>query len=73
MPISTDSVATKGDIDRLGTRIDQVESGLRAQMRELEPRLEGRIDRIVVRLGSLMGILAGIILAAIRCLPHSQP
>jgi hypothetical protein len=31
----------------------------------------GRIDRIVVRLGSLMVILAGIILAAIRYLPHS--
>ena len=58
-------------IDQVGFRIDQVEKGLRAGMRELELRLEGRIDRIVVRLGSVMVILAGIILAAIRYLPHS--
>ena len=62
----------------LGNRISAVESGLRAEMsglraemRELELRLEARIDRIVVRLGSLTVILAGIILAAIRYLPHS--
>jgi len=73
-----ENVATKADIDRLGTRIDQVESSLktdmaavRAEMRELELRLEVRIDRIVVRLGSVMVILVGIILAAIRYLPHS--
>jgi hypothetical protein len=66
-----ENVATKADIARLATRIDQVESGLKAEMRELELRLEGRIDRIVVRLGSVMVIPAGIILAAIRYLPHS--
>ena len=91
-----ENVATKADIDRLGTRIDQVESSLktdmaavRAEMRELELRLEARvdqvesglkelelrlevrIDRIVVRLGSVMVVLVGIILAAIRYLPHS--
>ena len=73
-----ENVATKADIDRLGTRIDQVESSLktemvavRAEMRELELRLEVRIDRIVVRLGSVMVVLVGIILAAIRYLPHS--
>jgi hypothetical protein len=66
-----DNVATKADVDRLGTHIGQVENGLRAEMRELELRLEARIDRIVVRLGSLMVILAGVILAAIRYLPHS--
>jgi hypothetical protein len=76
-----DNVATKADVDRLGTRIDQVEtalrgrtsaaeSALRAEMRQLELRLEARIDRIVVRLGSVMVILAGIILAAIRYLPR---
>ena len=66
-----DNVATKADVDHLGTRIDQVDKGLRAEMRELELRLEARIDRIVVRLGSLTVMLAGIILAAIRYLPHS--
>lgn len=66
-----ENVATKTDIARLETRIDQVESGLRAQMRELELRLESRIDRVVMRLGSLIVVLAGVILAAIRYLPHS--
>jgi hypothetical protein len=66
-----DNVATKADVDRLGACIDQVESGLRAEMRELELRLEGRIDRTAVRLGSLIVILSGVILAAIRYLPHS--
>jgi hypothetical protein len=66
-----ENVATKADIDRLGARIDQVESGLKAEIRELELRLEGRIDRVVMRLGSGMVILAGIILAAVRYLPHS--
>jgi hypothetical protein len=40
-------------------------------MRELELRLEARIDRVVLRLGSLNVILTGIVLAAIRYLPHS--
>jgi hypothetical protein len=77
-----ENVATKADVDRLGVRIDQVEaglgsrisaveSGLRAEMREAELRLERRIDRVVVRLGSLIVTLVGIILAAIRYLPHS--
>jgi hypothetical protein len=35
-----ENVATKADIDRLATRIDQVESGLKAEMRELELRLD---------------------------------
>jgi hypothetical protein len=42
----------------------------KSDTRELELRLEARIDRIVVRLGSVMVTLAGIILAAIRYLPH---
>ena len=55
-----DNVATKQDLELV-----------RADLREVELRLGARIDRIVVRLGSLMVILAGIILAAIRYLPHS--
>lgn len=77
-----ENVATKADVDGLGRRIDQVETALegridgvearlRAEMRELELRLAARIDRIVVRLGSLIVVLAGVILAAIRYLPHS--
>lgn len=66
-----ENVATKTDVARLETRIDQVESALRAEMRELELRLTARVDRIVTRLGSLIVVLAGVILAAIRYLPRS--
>jgi hypothetical protein len=55
-----DNVATKQDLELV-----------KAGLREVELRLGARIDRIVVGLGSLMVILAGIILAAIRYLPHS--
>jgi hypothetical protein len=55
-----DNVATKQDLELV-----------KAGLREVELGLGARIDRIVVGLGSLMVILAGIILAAIRYLPHS--
>lgn len=55
-----ENVATKQDLELV-----------RADLREVELRLGARIDRIVVRLGSLIVILAGIILAAIRYLPQS--
>jgi hypothetical protein len=60
--------------ERIATEIfDAIHDNVatKADLRELELRLEARIDRIVVRLGSLMVILAGVILAAIRYLPHS--
>jgi len=56
-----DNVATKADVQRL-----------EAAMRELELRLEARIDRVVVRLGSLIVILTGVVLAAIRYLPPAH-
>ncbi len=59
-----DNVATKQDLQA-------TEAALRAELRELELRLEARIDRVVMRLGSLIVILTGIVLAAIRYLPHS--
>ncbi len=55
-----DNVATKQDLELI-----------RAELREVELRLQARIDRIVVRLGSLIVILTGVVLAAIRYLPHS--
>lgn len=58
------NVATKQDLQH-------VEAALKSDMRELELRLEARIDRVVARLGSLIVILTGIVLAAIRYLPHS--
>ena len=59
-----DNVATKQDLAQLGTE-------LRVEMAQVELRLEARIDRVVLRLGSLIVILTGIVLAAIRYLPHS--
>ena len=40
-------------------------------MRDVGMRLETRLDRLEVRLGSLVVILSAIILAAIRYLPHA--
>lgn len=53
-----DNVATKADV-----------AAVRAELREVELRLEARIDRVVVRLASIMVVLTGIVLAAIRYLP----
>jgi hypothetical protein len=80
--LKTDIERLEARIDQvagaLGARIDQVEAALRgeiaairAEMRELELRLEARIDRVVVRLGSLIVVLVGVLLAAIRYLPHN--
>jgi hypothetical protein len=59
-----DNVATKQDLQH-------VEAALKSDRRALELRLEARIDRVVLRLGPLIVILTGIVLAAIRYLPHS--
>lgn len=66
-----DNVATKQDLQNVEASLKAEIATVKAEMRELELRVESRIDRIVVRLGSVMVILAGIILAAIRYLPHS--
>src|SRR5215831_8325403 len=59
-----DNVANKQDLQNIEAALKAEIASVKAEMRELELRLEGRIDRIVVRLGSLMVTLAGIILAA---------
>ncbi len=66
-----ENVATKQDLQTVETALKTEIAGVRAEMREVELRLEARIDRIVVRLGSLIVVLGGVILAAIRYLPHS--
>jgi hypothetical protein len=55
-----DNVATKQDVELV-----------RGELRQAELRLEARIDRVMVRLGSLIVILTGFVLAAIRYLPHA--
>lgn len=61
----------KADVAAVEAALKVDIASVRAELREVELRLEARIDRIVVRLGSLMVILAGIVVAAIRYLPHS--
>jgi hypothetical protein len=66
-----DVVANKSQCRSPGGRTDRVGGGLRAEMRDVGMRLEARLDRLEVRLGSLVVILSAIILAAIRYLPHA--
>ncbi len=63
--------ALKQDLLHVEAALKADVAAVRAELREVELRLETRVDRIVVRLGSLIVILAGIILAAIRYLPHA--
>jgi len=61
--------------ERIATEIfDAIHDNVatKTDLRELELRLESRIDRVVVRLGSLMVILTGFIIAAVRYLPAAH-
>lgn len=62
-----DNVATKQDLHT-------VETALRADMQALEQRMLLRFaeleHRLTVRFASVMVVLTGIVLAAIRYLPH---
>jgi hypothetical protein len=62
-----DNVATKQDLDLI--RADLRELDLRLQVRF--EAMDRRIDRVVIRLGTLVLALSGLILAAIRYLPHA--
>src|SRR5262245_23895742 len=86
--LSLTNALADADIDRpkaerIATEIfDAIHDNVatRADLRELQLRLEARfeamerrIDGVVVRLGSLIVILTGVVLAAIRYLPRSRP
>ena len=57
----------------LNADLKRVESGLRADMQALEQRTLLRFaeHRLTVRFASVMVVLTGVVLAAIRYLPHS--
>jgi hypothetical protein len=55
--------------DNVATKQDLHELELRLQVRF--EAMEGRIDRVVIRLGTLIVALCGLLLAAIRYLPHA--
>src|SRR5262245_607595 len=73
-----DNVATKADLAAVKQDLKADVAAVKHDLQQLELRLEARfeamerrIDGVVVRLGSLIVILAGVVLAAIRYLPHS--
>lgn len=58
--------------ERLATEIfDAIHDNVatKSDLRELELRLEARIDRVVVRLGSLVVVVAGLLFVGLRYLP----
>ncbi|MGH7048172.1 MAG: hypothetical protein ACREE2_17490, partial [Stellaceae bacterium] len=65
-----DNVATKQDVQNVEAALKTEIAVVGAEMREVERRLEARIDRVVVRLGFLIVVLAGVMLAAIGYRPH---
>ena len=69
--IAAVETALKADIAAVETALKADIAAVRAELREVELSLEAKVDRTVVRLGSLIVILAGVILAAIRYLPHA--
>jgi hypothetical protein len=60
-----DNVATKQDLQR-------VEAALMADLRLVKAELDARIDRVVVRLGSLMVVLSGLLFAALHYWPPAH-
>jgi hypothetical protein len=75
-----DNVATKGDLQAARTDLKADIAAVRTELkadiaavtgdlREVELRLEARIDRVVVRLGSLVVVVAGLLFVALRYLP----
>jgi hypothetical protein len=75
-----DNVATKGDLQAARTDLKADIAAVRTELkadiaavtgdlREVELRLEARIDRVVVRLGSLVVVVTGLLFVALRYLP----
>ena len=67
--------ALNADLQRVQADLQRVESALRADMQALEQRTLLRLaeleHRLTVRFASVTVVLTGIVLAAIRYLPHS--
>ena len=58
--------------ERIATEIfDAIHDNVatKSDLHELELRLEARIDRVVVRLGSLVVVVTGLLFVALRYLP----
>jgi hypothetical protein len=67
-----DNVATKQDLQRVEAALKTDIAAVRADMRELELRLGARIDRVVVRLGTLIVAITGLLFGVLHYWPpHS--
>jgi hypothetical protein len=64
-----DNVATKGDVAAVRADLKADIAAVRADLLALEQRLEARIDRVVVRLGSLVVVVTGVLFAALHYWP----
>jgi hypothetical protein len=60
-----DNVATKADVASVESAVQL----LRAEMREMEQRLDRRNDAMVTRLGALVVVVAGLLFAALHYWP----
>jgi cytochrome c556 len=71
--------ALRADLQRIEADLQRVEAALRADLQRIEASLKAELalrfseleHRMTVRFGSVMVVLTGIVLAAIRYLPHS--
>jgi hypothetical protein len=71
--------ALRADLERteaaLRADLARVDAALRADLQQLEQRMQLRLaeleHRLTLRFASVMVVLTGIVLAAIRYLPHS--
>lgn len=77
--LQTGEAALRTDLAQLRADLRAVEAGLRADLQAVGARLKAELmlrlseleHRMTLRFGSVMVVLTGIILAAIRYLPHS--
>ncbi len=71
-----DNVATKADVAMVQSDLQRVEVAMKADLQALEQRMllrfaetDARIDRVVIRLGSLMVVQTGLLFAALHYWP----
>ena len=61
--------AVNSDIAELRAAVNSDITKVRAELRETELRLEGRLDRLVARIGSVIVVIAGLLFAALHYWP----
>ena len=64
-----DNVATKQDLERTEVALKADIAATKQDLQLVKTELEGKIDRVVIRLGSLMVVLPGLLFAALHYWP----